>query len=294
MEGRRQGLSMQELRGMPVAKAMLECLRDEVIQLKDEGITPKLAIVRVGEREDDLSYEKGLYKRFEAAGALAETIVLPQEVRQEELENTISELNREPSVHGILLFRPLPSSLNERRIQKLIAVDKDVDCMTEANIAYVFAGDRQGFPPCTSQAVVEILDYYGIDVCGKKVTIVGRSMVIGRPLAMQLLKKNATVTICHTKTQNLEEECRGADILIACAGVPRIITRSFVRQGQVVIDVGIHVTETGLCGDVDYAEVSDMTASITPVPGGVGSVTTSVLLKNTIEGAKRQVEGSAR
>ncbi|MGN0305183.1 MAG: bifunctional 5,10-methylenetetrahydrofolate dehydrogenase/5,10-methenyltetrahydrofolate cyclohydrolase [Lachnospiraceae bacterium] len=278
---------MQELKGMPVAKAMLESLREEVIQLKNKGITPKLAIVRIGEREDDLSYERGIYKRFEAAGALAETFVLPLKAEQEELEEVIAGLNQDSSIHGILVFRPFPSSLDEGKIQRLVAAHKDVDGMTKANMAHVFAGDGRGFPPCTPQAVVEILDYYGISVYGKKVTIVGRSMVVGRPLSMLLLQKHATVTICHTKTRNLEEECKKADILIACAGVPKMITKKFIQSGQVIIDVGIHAIEGGLCGDVDYAVASTMVDAITPVPGGVGSVTTSVLLKHTIASAKR-------
>lgn len=276
---------MRELRGMPVAKTMLEGLQKEVAGLEGKGIVPKLAIVRVGEREDDLAYERGIYKRFETAKALVETIVLPTGVTQEKLEEVISGLNQEEKVHGILVFRPLPEHLEEKRIEKLIAEDKDVDGMTMANAAHVFAGDGSGYPPCTPQAVMEILEHYGIDVCSKKVTVVGRSMVVGRPLAMLLLQKHATVTICHTRTENLEEECKRADILIACAGVPRMFKKSFVRQGQTVIDVGIHAVEGGLCGDVDYETVLGQVEAITPVPGGVGSVTTTVLLKHVVESA---------
>lgn len=278
---------MQELRGMPVAKALLAEFQEHVAALKERGVVPTLAVVRVGEREDDLSYERGIYKRFEAAGAIAETRVLEETVSQEELEAVITELNEDFKVHGILLFRPLPSHLDEKRIQKLIAEEKDVDGMTGANAAHVFAGDNQGYPPCTPQAVIEILDYYGIDLTGKRITVVGRSMVVGRPLSMLLLKRNATVTICHTRTENLPEECRRADILIACAGVPKMITKEYVKEGQVVIDVGIHMTDDGMCGDVDFEAVSSMAAAITPVPGGVGSVTTSVLLKHTIDRAGR-------
>ncbi|MBQ9989740.1 MAG: bifunctional 5,10-methylenetetrahydrofolate dehydrogenase/5,10-methenyltetrahydrofolate cyclohydrolase [Lachnospiraceae bacterium] len=276
---------MRELKGMPVAKAMLEKLEKEVNKLEEKGIVPKLAIVRVGEREDDLSYERGIYKRFAAAKALVETTVLSLEVTQEKLEKVIQGLNQDECVHGILVFRPLPEHLDEKRIADLVAPAKDVDCMTMANAAHVFAGDKLGYPPCTPQAVVEILDHYGIEVCGKKVTVVGRSMVVGRPLSMLLLQKHATVTICHTRTENLEEECRQADILITCAGAPKMITGVHVKQGQVVIDVGIHAQEDGLCGDVDYAAVSEQVEAITPVPGGVGSVTTTVLLKHVVESA---------
>lgn len=279
---------MKELRGMPAAKAMLADLQGRVDSLKEKGIEPKLAVVRVGAREDDLSYEKGIYKRFEGVGAKVETIELPLEATQEELENIIVGLNQEQSVHGVLLFRPLPKNLDEIRIKSLLAEEKDVDCLTSANDAHLFAGDKKGYPPCTPQAVMEILEHYGIDLTGKKVTVVGRSMVVGKPVAMLLLAKNATVTICHTRTKNLQEECKNADIIVACAGVGKMITSEFVHEGQVVIDVGIHVVDEKLCGDVDYDAVSEIVDAVTPVPGGVGSVTTTVLLKHTIESAEKR------
>lgn len=277
---------MKELRGMPAAKAILAELQQRVVRLSEKGVIPKLSVVRVGAREDDLSYERGIYKRFESAGAKVETIELPLTVTQEELESVIKLLNDDAAVHGVLLFRPLPKTLDEVRIKSLLAEEKDVDCLTSSNDAHLFAGDKKGYPPCTPQAVMEILDYYNIDLTGKKVTVVGRSMVVGKPVAMLLLSKNATVTICHTKTQNLQEECKNADIIVACAGVPKMITSDFVREGQVVIDVGIHVVEDKLCGDVDYDSVSEIVDAITPVPGGVGSVTTTVLLKHTIMSAE--------
>lgn len=278
---------MNELRGMPAAKAILADLQEKAEKLSSHGVVPKLTVVRVGAREDDLSYERGIYKRFEGVGAKVETIELPLTVTQEELENVIDSLNKDVSVHGVLMFRPLPKALNETRIKSILAEEKDVDCLTSANDAHLFAGDKSGYPPCTPQAVMEILDHYNIDLTGKKVTVVGRSMVVGKPVAMLLLSKNATVTICHTKTKNLQEECKNADIIVACAGVPKMITSDFVRQGQVVIDVGIHVVEDKLCGDVDYDSVSEIVDAITPVPGGVGSVTTTVLLKHTVESAEK-------
>ena len=281
---------MKELRGMPCAKAMLADLQGRVDDLKEKGIIPKLAVVRVGAREDDLSYERGIYKRFEGVGAKVETMELPLNVTQEELEQVILELNQDETVHGVLMFRPLPKALDEIKIKSLLAEEKDVDCLTSANDAHVFVGDKKGYSPCTPQAVMEILDYYDVDLTGKKVTVVGRSMVVGKPVAMLLLSKNATVTICHTKTKNLEEECRNADIIIACAGVPKMITSDFVCEGQVVIDVGIHVVDDKLCGDVDYDNVSEIVDAITPVPGGVGSVTTTVLLKHTIMSAERTLK----
>lgn len=278
---------MKELRGMPCAKAMLADLQGRVDDLKEKGIIPKLAVVRVGAREDDLSYERGIYKRFEGVGAKVETMELPLNVTQEELEQVILELNQDETVHGVLMFRPLPKALDEIKIKSLLAEEKDVDCLTSANDAHLFSGDKKGYPPCTPQAVMEILNHYDIDLTGKKVTVVGRSMVVGKPAAMLLLSKNATVTICHTKTVNLQEECRKADIIVACAGVPKMITSEFVREGQVVIDVGIHVVDDKLCGDVDYESVSEIVDAITPVPGGVGSVTTTVLLKHTVMSAEK-------
>ena len=278
---------MKELRGMPAAKAILAELQVKVDGLREKGIDPKLTVVRVGAREDDLSYERGIYKRFEGVGAKVETIELPLSVTQEELEKVIVSLNEDASVHGVLLFRPLPRTLDEIRIKSLLTEEKDVDCLTSANDAHLFAGDKKGYPPCTPQAVMEILDHYDINLTGKRVTVVGRSMVVGKPVAMLLLAKNATVTICHTKTENLQEECRNADIIVACAGVPRMITSDFVREGQVVIDVGIHVVDDKLCGDVDYDSVSEIVDAITPVPGGVGSVTTTVLLKHVIMSAEK-------
>ena len=278
---------MRELRGMPAAKAILADMQVRVDGLKEKGIVPKLTVVRVGAREDDLSYERGIYKRFEGVGAKVETIELPLSVTQEELENVIVALNQDASVHGVLLFRPLPKTLDEVKIKTLLAEEKDVDCLTSANDAHLFAGDKKGYPPCTPQAVMEILKHYQIDLTGKKVTVVGRSMVVGKPVAMLLLAQNATVTICHTRTKKLQAECRNADIIVACAGVPKMITSDFVREGQVVIDVGIHVVDDKLCGDVDYEQVAEMVEAITPVPGGVGSVTTTVLLKHVVMSAER-------
>lgn len=277
---------MQELRGIPVAQAITEQLKVKIDDLSKKGILPKLSIIRVGSREDDIAYEKGITKRFALVNAAVEIIELSFDVNQDELEEKIISLNQDQTVHGILIFRPLPKHLSEERIKSIIAAEKDVDGMSTINTASIFAGNKKGFPPCTPQAVIEVLDFYGIDVTGKKVTIVGRSLVVGKPLAMLLLDKNATVTICHTRTVNLEKECRNSDILIACAGVARIITKDFTNPDQLVIDVGINMVAGKLCGDVNYDEVADKVKAITPVPGGIGSVTTSVLLKHTIKSAE--------
>ena len=280
---------MQELRGLPVAKKMAEQAAALVEELKGKGIMPKLAVVRVGEREDDLSYERGLMKKFENVGALAETVVCPVDVSQEELEQGIKALNEDEKVHGILVFRPLPKHLNEEVIKELVAPEKDVDCMGSVNNAHVFAQDGKGHAPCTPQAVMEMLDFYGYDLTGKKAVVVGRSMVVGKPLSQMLLKKNATVTICHTKTVDLRKEVKEADFVFACAGVAKMLDASYIREGQVVIDVGINVLDGKLCGDVDYDSILNVAAAATPVPGGVGSVTTSVLLKHVLDNASKKV-----
>ncbi len=281
---------MLELRGMPVTKAITESLETQIQNLKEKGIEPKLSIVRVGNREDDLSYERGVYKRFQSVGALVETKELPKMVSQEKLEQCITELNKDERVHGVLVFRPLPKQLKEERIKILLAEGKDVDCLTTANDAHVFLADGKGYAPCTPQAVMELLEFYNIDMTGKKVVVIGRSMVVGKPLAMMLLAKNATVTICHTKTKDLKEECKRADLLIAAAGVPKLVTEEYVREGQIVIDVGIHMVEDKMCGDVDYEAVAEKVDAITPVPGGVGCVTTAVLLKHTVMSAQKCAE----
>ena len=276
---------MQELRGMPVVKQIAADAALQVEELKKKGIEPKLAVVRVGEREDDLSYERGLLKRFDAVGALVESVVFPMDVTQEELEAGIKKLNEDDKVHGILVFRPLPKHLDEEVIKEMVTEMKDVDCMGSANTAHVFAQDGKGHAPCTPQAVIEMLDFYGYDLTGKKAVVVGRSMVVGKPLAQMLLKKNATVTICHTKTADLRAEVKAADFVFACAGVAKMLDASYISEGQVVIDVGINVMDGKLCGDVDYESVSEIAAAATPVPGGVGTVTTSVLLKHVLVSA---------
>lgn len=278
---------MQELRGLPVAGKMAQEAAIMTERLKERGIFPKLAVVRVGEREDDLSYERGLKKKFEKAGALVETVVFAPDVTQEELEEGIKKLNADLTVHGILVFRPLPKHLDEDVIKELVDPKKDVDCMGSVNNAHVFAQDGKGHAPCTPQAVMEMLDFYEYDLTGKKAVVVGRSMVVGKPLAQMLLKKNATVTICHTKTADLQKEVQQADFVFAAAGVAKMLDASYIREGQVVIDVGINVLDGKLCGDVDYESIQNLARAATPVPGGVGSVTTSVLLKHVLESASQ-------
>lgn len=270
---------------MPVVKAMAEDFKSRVTELKDKGVCPKLAVVRVGEREDDIAYEKGIMKRFGTVGADVSVIELPVDIDENSFEETIKELNEDEKVHGILVFRPLPKQLSDDRLKGIIRPDKDVDSISMVNAAKVFAGDKTGYAPCTAQAVMELLAHYDVDLTGKRVVIVGRSLVVGKPLAMLMLAKNATVTVCHTRTKNIEDECKRADILVACAGSAKMIKKEYTNPGQIVVDVGINFVDGAMCGDVDYADAAEHVAAITPVPGGVGTVTTSVLLKHTLESA---------
>ena len=276
-----------EMLGTEVAKAMKERIISRGDRLKQEGIIPCLTIIRIGERPDDLSYERGAKKRMELTGIECRVKELPEDISQEEFEGEFRKVNADETVHGILLFRPLPAHLDEKPVRKMINPYKDVDCMSDVNLAKVFAGDQSGFAPCTAEAVMEMLEHYGIDVCGKKVTVVGRSMVVGRPLAMLMLQKNATVTVCHTRTAELAETCRNADILVAAAGRAKMITSDMIGEGAIVADVGINADAEGkMCGDVDYEGALEKASFISPVPRGVGSVTTSVLALHVIKAAE--------
>ncbi len=277
---------MEELRGAPVARAIMDKTAGEITRLAQAGIIPKLAVFRVGSREDDIAYERSIIKRFSAAGAAVEVMALSEDATQEELEAAVRRAADDESVHGILVFSPLPKKFNAGRIRMLIPAEKDVDGMTDASLAGVFRGDKNAFAPCTAQAVAEILRYYGMEnLAGKRVTVVGRSTVVGKPLAMLLLGMNATVTVCHTKTADTAAECRRADVVIACAGQARMVTDEYMSAGQTIIDVGINADGDGICGDVDYATAQSIVAAATPVPGGVGAVTTAVLLSHTVRNA---------
>ena len=276
-------------KGAEVNTGLNARVTQDVEALKARGITPTLAIVRVGERPDDLSYERGATKRAETLGVAVEKCVLPVDVTQEALLQVIRDINANSHIHGVLLFRPLPKHLDEDLICNTLAPEKDIDGITDLSTAGVFAGKALGFAPCTPAACMEILDHFGVDCTGKKAVVIGRSLVVGKPAAMMLVKKNATVTICHTRTADLPAVCREADILIAAAGKAGMVGADFVRPGQIVIDVGINWNEQEqkLCGDVDFDAVSPIVAAITPVPGGVGTVTTSVLIAHVVEAAKR-------
>lgn len=276
------------LKGSEVTKAMKDKMIIEVEELKSKGILPTLALVRLGERPDDLSYERGAIKRYEGVGINCRVFKFSESISVEELINETNKINNDKSIHGILMFRPLPKHINEDKITRAISPDKDVDCMNPVNIAKVFAGDESGFAPCTPEAVIEMIEHYKIPVEGKNVVVIGRSMVVGKPLSMLLLKKHGTITICHTRTKNLEEICKRADILVAAAGKAKMINKNFVSPGVIIFDVGINVDPDGkLCGDVDLDSVVEIVEGITPVPGGVGTVTTSVLAKHVVRAAEK-------
>ena len=279
------------MKGADVANAMKEVLINKVESLKEKGVNPCLTIVRVGNRSDDLSYERGAKKRMETIGIECRILELPEDIQQEDFEKEFAAVNDDPTVHGILLFRPLPNHLYEEPVIASVNPEKDMDCMSPVNMAKIFAGDENGYAPCTAEAVMEMFAHYGIDLTGKRVTVVGRSMVVGKPLAMMLLKKNATITVCHTRTADLPETCRNAEILVAAAGKAKMITADMVGEGAVVADVGINVDESGnLCGDVDFEAVEPKASYISPVPRGVGSITTSVLAKHVVRAAARQMD----
>ncbi|MCD8149212.1 MAG: bifunctional 5,10-methylenetetrahydrofolate dehydrogenase/5,10-methenyltetrahydrofolate cyclohydrolase [Clostridiales bacterium] len=277
------------LKGKPVADRMNEESIAQVEQLRGNGIQPTLAILRVGARVDDISYERGAMKRCDAVGVAVKNVVLPEDVSQEALMEELEQLNKDCNVHGILVFRPLPKHLDEEAVRLAMDPAKDVDGITDGSLAGVFTNTPVGFCPCTAQAALEILDYYGVECSGKRAVVIGRSLVVGRPAAMLLMHKNATVTICHTRTEDMPSVTKEADIVIACAGKMEAIDAKYFRPGQMVIDVGIGFSEAKgkLCGDVDYDVVEPIVNAITPVPGGVGSVTTAVLVKHVVEAAGR-------
>jgi methylenetetrahydrofolate dehydrogenase (NADP+)/methenyltetrahydrofolate cyclohydrolase len=279
----------QLIKGKLVADAISDDLSKKVEELKMKGVSPKLVIVRVGANPSDLSYERGALKRCSTIGIIAEVKELQENISQDEFIKEIEKVNKDKDVHGILIFRPLPKQLDESIIKYIISPEKDMDCFSPVNVAKIMENDETGFAPCTPAAVMEILEYYKVPLKGKKAVVVGRSMVVGKPVSMLLLNENATVTICHSKTQDMPSVCSEADILVVGIGRAKMIDSSFVKAGAVVIDVGINVDEEGnLCGDVNTDDCVDKSSMITPVPGGVGSVTTSILAKHVVKACMQQ------
>ena len=313
---------MNQMKGMPVVKAILaDCRKIEEGMAPDRPVPdgsgaaqgfdrtvqdfpayakgsaegcrrPRLAIVRVGENPSDLSYEKGAVKRLGQAGAECLVKAFPADVPAQALAQTLDRLSADAAVDGILMFRPLPGNLPEKELLGHIAAEKDCDCVTREGLGKLFAGDPDAIPPCTAQAVLEVLKYYQIPIAGRNAVVIGRSLVIGKPVSMLLLAQNATVTICHSRTQNLPEICRRADILVAAVGKEKFVKPDWIRPGAAVVDVGIHVSADGkLTGDVDPAVYDLPEGYVTPVPGGLGPVTTAVLARNTVRAARQREMG---
>lgn len=275
---------MLELRGKKVSDGIKEYVSKELETLT---FVPKLAIVRVGENPDDMSYERGATKKLKSFGLDVASYVFPQDISDEDFKKAFKNINEDDEVTGILLLRPLPRTINEKDIENMIDPKKDLDGISPINIAKVFAGDTTGFSPCTAEAVIEVLKAYDIELTGKRVTVVGRSMVVGKPVSMLLLKENATVTMTHTRTVDLKKTCSDAEIVIAAAGRAKMLNSDYCGQDAVMIDVGINVDKNGkLCGDVDYATLDGKASAATPVPGGIGTITTAVLAKHLIQAAK--------
>ncbi|MGN0981346.1 MAG: bifunctional 5,10-methylenetetrahydrofolate dehydrogenase/5,10-methenyltetrahydrofolate cyclohydrolase [Candidatus Limivicinus sp.] len=290
------------LLGREVAAAMNEKTKAQAAALAENGVQPKLAVIRCGDREDDLSYEKSARQTAEGAGVTLESFALPETAQRQELFDLIHAINADSAIHGCLILRPLPGKLEavQKEICACLAPEKDVDCCTPAANAALFMGYGRGFPPCTAQACMEMLAHYGISCRGKQAMVIGRSLVVGRPLAMLLLAQDATVTICHSRTENMAELCQRADIIIGAAGVPGLITKDFVRSGQVLLDVSMNWdagrpnSRGGLgrfVGDAAFDEVEPVVAAISPVPGGVGGVTSAVLMRHVVEAAERSLHG---
>lgn len=275
---------MLELRGKKVSDGIKEYVSKELETL---SFVPKLAIVRVGENPDDMSYERGATKKLKSFGLDVASYVFPQDISDEAFKKAFKDINEDDEVTGILLLRPLPRTINEKDIENMIDPKKDLDGISPINIAKVFAGDTTGFSPCTAEAVIEVLKAYDIELTGKRVTVVGRSMVVGKPVSMLLLKENATVTMTHTRTVDLKKTCSDAEIVVAAAGRAKMLNSDYCGQDAVMIDVGINVDDNGkLCGDVDYLTLDGKASAATPVPGGVGTITTAVLAKHLIQAAK--------
>lgn len=275
------------LKGKPVADQLKEQMAKDIEELAKDGRVPKLGIVRLGENAGDISYEKSIIKNCEKIGIETEVFFKERDIETEELVELIEELNNNDKISGILVFRPLPKQIDEEVIKNAVSPEKDVDCMHPLNLEKIFEGDLSGYSPCTAKSAMEILKYYDVELEGKDVVVVNRSMVVGKPLAMMLLEENATVTICHSRTKDLKEKTKAADVVVVALGKAKFFDKSYFTEDSIVIDVGVSLDENGkLSGDADFEELEDYVSMITPVPGGVGAVTTSLLLSHVVKGAK--------
>ena len=276
------------LSGAAVAQKLDDELKGKIEKLKNNGIAPTLCVVRLGQKPEDLSYERGLLKKAEKLGIEVNKKLYDENITQEEFESELKKIDADNNNHGILIFRPLPRHIDEKKVLELISPQKDADGVTDASMLGIYVDTGVGNPPCTAKACMEILKHYDIRLQGKKAVVLGRSLVVGKPLALMLLKENATVTICHSKSENLSKICKEADILIAAVGKAKLLGKEYVSEGQIVIDVGINMGEDGkLCGDVNFEEVESVVSKISPVPGGVGTVTATVLMSHVVAMAER-------
>lgn len=280
------------LKGAPVAGAITRRNVQAVEELKSKGVTPTLAIVRLGEKPEDLAYEKGALKRAEKTGVTVKQFIFPETMTEKALIKEIGKINKDDSIHGVLMFRPLPEHIDEKAVCEALAPEKDLDGITSGSMAGVFMDAPIGYPPCTAEAVMELLDHYDVPLKGSKVTIFGRSLVIGKPVAMMLMGRHATITVCHSRTaiDDFRAAGAGADVVVSAMGRAKMIGAEVLGSEQTIIDVGINMDEDGnLCGDVNFEEAEEKAAAITPVPGGVGSVTTAVLMKHVVQAAQRSI-----
>lgn len=275
------------LKGNVVANKIKESMVERIKELESKGKNPTIGIVRVGSDPSDISYEKSIIKSCDKLGIKSIVYEKDENISTDDLIQFIDVLNKNDYISGILLFRPLPKHIDEERIRNSINPNKDVDCMHPLNLELIFEGDMEGFVPATPKAAMEILIHNNIELEGKNVVVINRSMVVGKPLTMMLLEKNATVTICHSRTKNLEEITRKADIVITALGKAKYFNQKYFTEDSIVIDVGVSLDREGnLSGDVDFDSVSDFVKAITPVPGGVGSVTTTILLNQVVKACK--------
>lgn len=274
------------LKAKEIANNIKEKIKKDIKELKESNIFPKIAIVRIGKDPDDIYYENSIIKNAKDLGIGIKTVELDEKIETDDLVYELVKLNMDPSINGILLLRPLPEQIDYNRVRDSISENKDIDCMHPLNLSKIFEGDFSGFLPCTASAALEILKYYEVDLEGKNIVIINRSLVVGKPLAMMLLNENATVSICHSKTENLEEYTKNADIVVTALGRAKFFTREYFNKDSILIDIGMGVDQDGkICGDIDFDSVSDYVDGITPVPGGVGSLTTSILLSHVIKAA---------
>lgn len=273
------------MRAKPAVAEMSEDIKARVEVLKEKGVSPKLAILRLGAREDDLSYERTALRRAEALGVETQVFELPADSSQEDVLAQVEAINSDGAIHGCLMFRPLPKHIDEQLVCDTLSAAKDIDGISSKSMAGIYS-DAACFAPATAEACMRLLDYYGVELEGKKVVVVGRSLVIGKPVSMMLLRRNATVTMCHSRTKNLPEVMRSADVVVCATGRAKAYGAECFAPGQTVIDVGINFQDGSLCGDVDYEAVEPIVAAITPVPGGTGSVTTNTTMEHVVRAAE--------